>query len=261
MISDNEIEAIKSGIMSQDTFREKFKMIFTGLKMEGWCFDAGATVFRGRKTFPKKIDEMSFPQPHQTKLGRANIPGRPVFYACAGLPTTFNECRVQANETFYVSEWICDKPLTVVKIGFINHHFKPIESLIFSIFTSKEELHYKYTSILSGFLLGNMSVSGILYPSIISGNQSQNLALKPEFVKANMRLINVVCYSILEVSPLMNYRVNEVNFAIPKSNGELEWKGRPKKWVICENGGVLNFSIEEGRYVARDYDNNICQPI
>ena len=56
--------------------------------------------------------ELSYPPKDVARLNRANLAGEPVFYASAGLPPSFLECRLDKGQ--YV---VCSESLNTAETG------------------------------------------------------------------------------------------------------------------------------------------------
>jgi hypothetical protein len=45
------------------------------------------------------------------------------------------------------------------------------------------------------------------------------------------------------------------------ADGSIEWKGRPAQWnIVMQPGAIVRSSIEHGRRVFRDVNDNIIEP-
>lgn len=219
-----------------------------GISRKGIIYEPGARLYRGRiiNPAPTDIEQISYPPKSKSKLGRANLSNETVFYASAGLPTTFVECQIGVGNNFCVGEWECLQNLRLQILGFETSDSE-FEILLHEIFTSKSTDMYEYTATIANHLFRGDSIDGLLYPSIASDNKSQNLALKTSYVDSSARLVNVRYFSISnEVSPFQ-YQCEEIDFATPTSTGKLDWKGRPAVWKITENGGSLDMVAGQDR--------------
>ncbi len=67
---------------------------------------------------PSKIDDVSYPPADKAKLGRANRPGKPMFYCSRAMPSVFYELRANEGEFIALSEWEVVEPLWMHNVGY-----------------------------------------------------------------------------------------------------------------------------------------------
>lgn len=157
-----------------------------------------------------------------------------MFYASAGLPTTLVESNVHSGQYLIVTEWEVVSELILAPVGYLNFesNFNELESIYHHIFTHPGNEFYQYSSQVVKHLIGTGIIAGIIYPSIVVSNASENLAIKPSVVDSSLKLINATLYAIDNVTKEHEFQVRELDFATPLKNGLLEWKGRKGHWVI-----------------------------
>ena len=166
----------------------------------------------------------------------------------------------------YVGEWESTAKMALQQIGItldgitLNNE-NLVEHLLHKIFTSLRDELYQYSALVSSHLLSGDCVDGLLYPSIISQNQSHNIALKKDYVDKFLHLISVKAYKIIAISQNLQYEVEQTNFAVPLKNGDLEWKNRKHQWVIAENYGELSVNWNGWDYVAKNQYGQQVDPI
>ena len=155
---------------------------------------------------PKERNQKGIPS-----MGRFNKKGESIFYASLYGTTNLKEIKdnIREGDVVYLSKWkIKDNtPIRLYYIyppdatqdnPFLNLDFHPLllENLkaIGGILLDKEEGQNKY---LKSSLIGNqifnfkekgVSFDAILYPSVLGNKYEYNLAIKPEYVDANMEL-------------------------------------------------------------------------
>jgi len=212
---------------------------------------------------PTGVQELSYPPLEKTELGRANKAGEQIFYASAGFPTNFVELKnkIKINSMVVVSEWQCYCDIYLQEVGFIpsQNNETIYENLLKIIFTQTNEEFYKYTSVISKHLMNCNQIAGIIYPSIESKNQSENVALKKEFVDKNLFCVNATVYLVKNILPDFKFEINEINFAT-NNETKLLWKGRGKNWVIRENGGELKMISYNSLWHAYNKESRLIHP-
>lgn len=237
--------ALKNSIQPEEFLRHLWALsngvVRSGKKFLGTDV-APIRLYRARRfssgsNLPLKACELSYP-PSPTKEGRAGAAGASILYVSAGIETTFPESRCEAGDILIVGEFRCYQAM------FMNLLVDPVarpphseyEHLVRTLFTHPGEELYKYTSKISEHLLKGDFINGLLYPSIITGSDSDNLALKAEFCDRSLSLAHATAYRVKEVGPTFKYEVDQFDFAKPR-NGLLEWRGRVKKWELPEPAG------------------------
>ncbi len=257
---DELVRSVRKKQISPEDFHLALNKISHGVKRELRVYKKGVRLHRGRllNSNPSTISEMSYPPKKMAKVGRANISGCPLFYASAGIPSTFTECRVEINNHIYVGEWECIEPLAVQVIGF--SHANPIESLLHEIYTTPSDDMYEYTARISTHLLSGDLINGLLYPSVINMSKSSNFAIKVEYVDKFLRLVNVKLFKVLAITDKFIYESKESDFALPDSKGQLKWQNRLGQWKIDKSGeGLVIISNGWERKVV-DLDGCIVDP-
>jgi hypothetical protein len=73
--------------------------------------------------------------------------------------------------------------------------------------------------------------------------------------------VSVKAYKIIAIHANLQYEVQEINFATPLENGNLELKSRQHQWVIAENYGKLRLKWNGWDYVATNKNGLLVDPI
>lgn len=253
--------AIKNNKISPDVFLNELWKLSNGLNREARKFyPEKLNIYRTRvfqeKILPKSIKDLSYPPLEKSILQRASGVGNQVFYASAGLPTTLAESRVKSGEYIIVSKWRNSGDLIFQNVGFTENK-NGIENLYSEIFTHRNESMYVYSSKVADHLMGADFISGLIYPSIINNNKSENLAIKKDHVDKNLKFINATLYFVKSISDDSKYEVEALDFALPTDKGLLDWKGRTKKWdglpgcelKMISNGWDWEAFMPDGTYV------------
>lgn len=263
------LELVRQKKINPDDFLTHLWSISKGTSRNGIRY-TGTTkdpvrLFRSRifksKPLPATLDEYSYPPASITTTGRANRIHSPIFYASAGGPTTFVEARAQKGDILTVSEFRCHSEIMLQEIGVIRNKssHSDLEESMHELFTQDGDGLYEYSSCIAQHLMSGEQIHGITYPSIISNNSSQNVALKPSFVDEHMHLAHVTAYFIKSVRESSKYDVEEVDFALP-TDGALHWKGRKKKWVLRKKDEEVKMQSNGWWWDAYDLDGNLLNP-
>ena len=103
---------------------------------------------------------------------------------------------------------------------------------------------------------------GLLYPSIAMRAEADNVALKPDFVYNELNLERTIFVQVSGKNNKSEYQYSILdssdNF---NDNGKINWKGKPRKWHIDREGSFLVFKVENGKWVARDKEGNVVEPL
>jgi hypothetical protein len=210
---------------------------------------------------PKSIADLSYPPKHATPMGRANLEGEPIFYASAGLPASFVECRLEKGQYVICSEWRNTTDMLLQEVGLLaEKNVSNIERIYHEIFTSTDPAMYKFSARIARHLLSGDPISGLIYPSIAAQNSSQNIALKTGFVDAGLRIVNVSLYYLKNATASFQYETEEIDFALPNHDGSLNWKGRRRQWVIRKNGDQLKMVSNGWSWNAYDMAGTLVDP-
>jgi RES domain len=251
--------------ITPEEFEKVLWRLSKGHRRRGRIYEAGALrIYRTRiwpgSDRPKSVADISYPPKHASRLNRANAEGEQVFYASAGLPPSFVECRLAQGQNVVCGEWQNTAKMTLQEIGLSDGpDASGIERLYHEIFTSPDPEIYPYSARVAHHLMSG-NISGLLYPSIAAQNKSHNLAIKAEFVEPGLRFINASFYHIKEVKDKHQYEVDELDFATPGSGAVLEWKGRKKQWVLRKQGDELKMVSNGWTWDAYSTDGSLVEP-
>jgi hypothetical protein len=222
-------------------------------------------VFRARlftnDVLPAEAREFSYPEPSKCRIGRANSANAPVFYACAGGPTTFVESRCDVGDIIVVSEFRCYTEMVVQEIGFADdcQRLTEYEAIMRELFMARGSVYYDYSSRIASHLMGADFIHGLTYPSIASESSSQNLALKTSFVDAALDFAYSTAYRIKAINEPFKYDVDEVDFATV-NQGVVSWKGRKKNWRLTRKGQKLKMVSSGWNWDAFDENGLLVDP-
>ncbi len=262
-----KISALWSEINAKKTDREAFLSELWNLSLgkvrNGRIYRGSSNspirLFRSRVfeklPLPTEASAYSYP-PSNASLGRANSQGKPVFYCSAGGPTTFVEAKCEVGSIVAVAEFRIYCAMVVQEIAIQEQSVtSEYERFLTEIFSRPGDTLYPYSSKIAEHLLQGKNINALLYPSIASNNQSQNLAIKTDFCDKNVRLANITAYEITSIQDKFKYDVNEIDFATV-SQEDVCWKGRKKQWVLREKG--QQFKMVSSGWNWDAYDENDC---
>lgn len=207
---------------------------------------------------------LSYPPASACSIGRANVAGEAVFYASAGMPTTFIEMknRVAVGGLVVVSEWRSIMEIALQEVGFkngMNSLATDYESLMHRLFTHPGDKFYPYSSQIAKHLMTGTELGGIIYPSIESGNLSENVAIKPQWIDEKFFPVNASLYKVTGIHPGFRYDIGEIDFGTIE-NGKIDWKGRCRNWQIRKPGGTLTMKSNGWAWEGFDNDGNLIDP-
>lgn len=243
---------------------------------------------------PKKITRIKYRHAEEiTTWGRLNSPGESVFYCCSAYEATFFEVKPKQGDLIVIGTWETTQPLSVPHVGYSEKAFKNFgwhrktlydvsstpdiqeaNDLLAQRFANPldtQEFYRKTVAIKHCFwrnatssITGVQSAHslGLMYPSIACKANHDNFGLPPEYVDNNLKLLEATLCRIEDVDfQNLKIPVTYLDFATTFGpGGEIEWKGRLPQWVMKEAGSVLNFTVENGQWVARDSKGNIVEP-
>lgn len=268
-MSENLLDRVLKGTISPEKFEQEIWSLSTGIKRIGKAYNGSEKdpirIFRSRlfesEELPVAPNEYSYPPAKYCNLGRANEKNEPVFYASAGGPTTFVESQCKVRDIIVVSEFRCLYKLIVQEVGFSNNlnEASEYEKIIHEIYTHTGDRYYKYSSKIAEHLMKGEQLHGITYPSIISKNQSQNLALKIGFADQFLTLIHCTAYRVEKITGPFSYEVKEFDFGINEKNS-ISWKGRKKQWILKEQGAEIQMRANGWQWEAYDINNQLIDP-
>lgn len=254
------------GAITPERFEHELWALSKGHKRRGRKYGGGdVRIYRTRvwraSERPQTIAELSYPPKHATPLGRANLEGEPVFYASAGLPPSFVECRLEKGQHVVCSEWRNTKDLLLHEVGLGVADTSDVEIIYREIFRSTDPSIYRFSARVARHLMGlGDPISGIVYASVASQNASENIAVTTKFVDTGMRLVNASLYHVKDVTAPFKYEIEEVDFAVPNDAGRLNWKNRRRQWVLRKQGEQLEMVSTGWSWDAFELTGGLVDP-
>jgi hypothetical protein len=138
-VADLHKRAIARSI-SPEEFEKELWRLCTGHHRRGRIYQAGTVrIYRTRVwpgvDRPKSVADISYPPKHASRLNRANAEGEQVFYASAGLPPSFVECRLEQGQNVVCGEWRNTATMILQEVGISNagdpNHYIKTQCLAF----------------------------------------------------------------------------------------------------------------------------------
>ena len=215
-----------------------------GTRMTGLLKQPGLELYRARawnkSEDPIHMTDLSYPPPELTRLGRANQKGKPVFYAAAGIHTAITETIKSDTKQMIISKWVNTSEMQLNVISGEND--SEISKLYDSLFTSKQNWAYRYSSVIAEHLTHSTKHQiGLLYPSVASKKMAHNIMLKPEYVDSSMRL--VIAKKIrIDIATDSEYKITTTANAKPDKDGSLNWQDGAGEVVLNQPGESYNFT-------------------
>lgn len=288
-----EIKELDLSILDIDEIKNKLTLLFTGYALSTPIIRSGLELYRGipYNQKPKSFSYLSYPPKELAKANRASREKEPAFY-CATLENVpFFELGLKEGDKLVVSKWETTRKLLVNNIGYTDLNFKNLHSSRSNIDWGNYETHiqvgkerniiiqnflaemfsqtipinktqlYKLTiAIAEKHYMGDM-FAGLLYPTIPMKANADNFAIKPSIIDTGGLIFKDVYYIEITKVYEFKYDINRLDWANSISNdGEIEWKGRLPVWKLKENGEELKITVQDGKWVARDSNENILIP-
>ncbi len=249
---------------------------------------------------PQNVSQITYPEQNIIKtFQRANRPGEPLFYCCTSRNVPLFELNLNPADCVAISRWRTEEEMIVNNVGYTHTIFGNIgsdrpcptwgkddhpiirteENRLVTQFLSEEftkvvprgeEFRYKLSVAIAekhidGEIIAqngeNLTFAGLLYPTIAMKANADNLAVKTNFVDNHFELEQVEYIKLDDHPAEYEYRVTVLDFANTfGTDGNIEWKGRMPHWQLREKGKVLIFTVENGKWVARNSAGEIVDP-
>ena len=288
-----EIENLNLHAIEIDYIKELLKLVFTGYALTTPVLDPGLILYRGIKYIkkPTSLSFLSYPK-IGAKQNRASRENEPLFYAATMREIPFFELDVQVGDKIVISKWRTTKKLIVNNVGYTDQTFKTLNSVrenqnwnkngnahpetlivenilvqdflakCFSQPISKNQTElYKLTIAIAEKHYVADIFGGLLYPTIQMRANGDNLALRTSFIEGGgLEFIEAEWIEVIKLHDF-KYDINVLDWSNSISKDEkIEWKGRLPQWTIKGKGGELKMSVENGKWIARDKNDNIVNP-
>jgi hypothetical protein len=219
-----------------------------------------ACCFSSTNELPHSISRLSY-NPSPEKTGRCNRHDQSIFYSSAGLPTTFVETKndIVVGSIVVVSEWHATDNIVLQQL--IGSYTSSLyEELMKVIFTEVGDKYYSYSAEIFNHLVGADCIDGLIYPSIASQNNNENVAFKKAVIdQGKLVFWNAKAYRIKNIKDKNKWDVDEIDFALSDKSGNLTWSGEKGKMVIRQNGAEVKAVSNGWSLDFYDEDDNLLQ--
>lgn len=229
------------------------------------------------------IREVWYPPADLAKAGRANRAGGPVLYCATLRGTAIQELRPALGSTVAVGTWTNTEKLRLTHLGYGEASFEALGSgrkngswtnervlipgdeknrevadLLSKTFTMQvapgDEHKYKLSIAMAELFL-SADVDALLYPSIQTRGNSDNLAIPPRFADKHLRFRRITFGTIVEETQTGYVYVIVDTATSLLSDGRILWTGSVASWA--RQAKVASVSYENGTWVERDANGRV----
>lgn len=211
-----------------------------------------ARIHNSKRTLFPSISDLKYPPKEFTNLGRANLPGKPLFYCSNDPGTTIYEVRPK------VGDWITTFEIEITKDN-LDLLILGADTLENEAFTNMTDLHlainefleikfreevpqnknhlYFQTAYFVNAYIDNKD--GVMYPSVGSNCKGWNVVFKPEFFDRYAYFRKATVHEVIEIKN--DYEIFIVcHYMAEKYNqyGDLYWER-----IHCEEGHIIDEHI------------------
>src|SRR3989304_10016979 len=225
-----------------DYLKDRISYVLKGYICSTPVLPEGLELYRGIKwdEKPVNVSQVKHPPPDKVvRFGRVNRIGKSVFYASASRNVVFFEQRINAGDTITVSRWRTKKKMVVNNIGYTPEVFQALGSnrkcpvwgtdkidprmnseanvLIRQFFAdeftriiedeSKNHHLYKLSIAIGEKFWHGELFQGIIYPSLAMKANSDNIAVKAEYVDEYLELEEIEHIRIDKKNDELNYDI------------------------------------------------------
>ncbi len=227
---------------SSKTIRLHYYKIFQNLlsQFKQFRLKNNTTLYRVRKNEGDLLfmypDELSHPPVEKTKLGRVNLPIRPVLYCSDKQSTSILELKPVKNDYITIAESVLSEELLLAVIGDLNRYttngeqspelklfYEKITPIITRLINNDSE--YLFTAELAEIVFTDPKFKGVIYPSYYSQTKADNFALLADGLDQKLALRKVTLMKVVEWKNAHNITTqciassNQIN-----SEGKFIWK-------------------------------------
>jgi hypothetical protein len=275
-----------------DVIKKRLGEIILGYKLISPTIPKDARLYRGVRWAdkPTKIRELSYPpEKNVENFHRAGRAGKILFYCSTAREAPFFELGLRMGDRVAISQWKVKAELIVNNVGYDSEVFRALSSNRESpswdkgtdfeklektnaftrhffaaefakIVPPGQEYLYKISAALAELHFSDGMFAGLLYPAMAMRANADNLALKPECIDLYLELYRVE-YLRVDESSEQGFKVTILDFADAfDQDDKIQWKGRHPHWVMRQSGQTLYFTVENGRWVARDEQSKLVEP-
>lgn len=210
-----DLDGLSLESASVDELKERLTPLFTGYRTFMRTFQRGMSLYRAVKWTqrPEHMKKLSHAPKEFVGMSRANRANRPLFYgALAARNASLFELRLVPGDTVAIGRWETSNPIRVAQLGHVDPVFRELDAFRKPYFKIEErdpgsgivdqwlsarfcdrvgqgaDHAYKLTTAIAEKYLDSELFDGVLYPSIETRANADNIALKPTIADSNLRL-------------------------------------------------------------------------
>lgn len=248
--------------MSPDVFLKKSEALFKIFSHSALSFGPKKILYRASKLgenepLPLTKKRLTYPDPQKIKiaLGRANFEGKAVFYASGSGKATLFELNLQPNDRVLLSTWVLKENIWCFPLGYTHESFarlranrqcpsnlrsslliengqedlqQEIYNFFADIFSRNDEKYYPYTANISSFFLKAMEKCGVIYPSIKTCGNYENIALTTSSANT-LELNHVDFFKVDGLEYQGNSKLFPLNYTDAFSQDNILWSNSLRK--------------------------------
>jgi hypothetical protein len=206
-----------------DKITKELSVLLSGFHITAYCFPKGERFFRAVSadlySLPTNKDCLQYPPPQVTRLGRANVEGKPVFYCANNEIVAMKEIQPSEGDYLVVGEWFSKERFLFQYIGVSNDALKELGSQnnsmkeIAQFHQKKIEQHtdidsYLYV-VLSQFFIQNRDSSVYSFTAALTNILLERVQQNPRenFLKEYTRIAGIQYPSIMDNGNSMNFAI------------------------------------------------------
>jgi hypothetical protein len=283
-----KIDAADLATVTIDALVEMLTPVFTGYRVPVPKFEAGVRLYRARRyDKPQRLDELWYPHESNVGLGRANREHMPMLYCSTAREAPFFELRCNLGQMVAVVELETTQKMLLNNVGYTKTTFdqlgssrqpgwgpiqgervdEPDNNLVAEYLARKfaelvpsgEEFRYKLTAAISEKFARPEPFDGLLYPALQMRGNADNVALKPRYADVALRFKRAQ-HARVDAVHDFSYDITVLDSAVAlDAEHRFVWRGGADGWTVAP-GGVMRFTVENGKWVARDVHGNVVEP-
>jgi RES domain-containing protein len=190
-------------------------------------FDPGVRLYRATRhhlDLPAAKEDLWYPPADRARAGRANYAGQSIFYSSVQKSPALSEIEAGPYSIVVISEWVTQDRMIVQDLGFEERAFHRFgidrpradyqledvknaseaaleaRRFISDAFLRESRVDYALTAAIANVFTESNHIVGIRYPSLAINGRADNFALRPDYVRTNMRLEAATYFRVGTVS-------------------------------------------------------------
>lgn len=276
---------------ANDIDKLKEKVDTKGLTNEALILDKGTTIYRARivEEQPTRISDLSYPPKEIAGVNRANRENDPIFYASSGAAAAVFELNPDPGDKVAILKWRITEEITLNTVGYSAEVLKRLDSSraqgelpgdgvadtesrgnfimrnyfaeLFTQHVPENEKHrHKLTAAIAEIWRSGEPLDGIIYPTVRMWANEDNLAIETGVVDQALKPISA---EFIEIQGKENKEIEMkvLDTCTAIQDGEIQWNGHGRKWVLETDGAWGKFKSEDGRWKVEDSGGGGVTPL